>query len=115
MAQCSRCELDRPRHRAGRGLVQQRPDPQQRELQPGRGELRRRRWRPATLLDRNTANADQTDGIHVSGSGQTIRANVARDNDGWGIFAAPGNVDGGGNGASGNAEPAQCFNVSCTP
>jgi two-component system, OmpR family, sensor kinase len=25
------------------------------------------------------------------------------------------NVDGGGNRASGNAEPAQCFNVSCTP
>jgi parallel beta-helix repeat protein len=65
------------------------------------------------LLDRNTANANEADGIHVGGSGHTIRSNVARNNDGWGIFAAPGNVDGGGNRASGNAEPAQCFNVRC--
>jgi parallel beta-helix repeat protein len=67
------------------------------------------------LLDRNTANSNSSDGIRVSGSGHTIRANIARNNDGWGIFAAPGNVDGGGNRASGNAEPAQCFGVICTP
>ena len=65
------------------------------------------------LLDRNTASANFADGIHVSGSGHTIRGNVARNNDGWGIYAAPGNVDGGGNRASGNAEAAQCFNVRC--
>ena len=43
-----------------------------------------------------------------------IRNNRANNNDGWGINAAPGNVDGGGNRASGNAEPAQCFGVRCT-
>lgn len=67
------------------------------------------------LLDRNTSSSNNADGILVSGSGHTIRSNTARNNDGWGIYAAPGNVDGGGNRASGNAEPAQCFNVTCTP
>lgn len=51
----------------------------------------------------------------MTGSGHTITANTARNNAAWGIFAAPGNVDGGGNKASGNGEAAQCFNVVCTP
>ncbi|MQS38664.1 copper-binding protein, partial [Streptomyces katsurahamanus] len=43
------------------------------------------------------------------------QGNTARDNDGWGIFADPGNADGGGNRAGNNAEPGQCAGVVCTP
>ncbi|MCX6463889.1 MAG: DNRLRE domain-containing protein [Pseudonocardiales bacterium] len=43
----------------------------------------------------------------------TIRGNTVSGNDGWGIFAVPGNVDGGGNAASGNSEPGQCSGVVC--
>jgi hypothetical protein len=39
--------------------------------------------------------------------------NSANDNGGWGIFAAAGNSDGGGNTARGNLQPEQCFGVSC--
>ena len=35
-------------------------------------------------------------------------------NDGWGILASSGNIDGGANTASGNAEPGQCSGVVCT-
>ncbi|MCL7380568.1 nitrous oxide reductase family maturation protein NosD [Streptomyces sp. 35G-GA-8] len=66
-------------------------------------------------LIRNTTNANQGDGIHVSKATHTIQGNTARDNDSWGIFADPGNVDGGSNLAGGNAESAQCTGVVCTP
>ncbi|HEX5782294.1 MAG TPA: right-handed parallel beta-helix repeat-containing protein [Solirubrobacteraceae bacterium] len=65
------------------------------------------------LIDRNSAMGNGDDGIHVAGSGHTIVTNVAHMNDGWGIYAEPGNVDGGGNLAAGNVEPLQCFGIAC--
>jgi CSLREA domain-containing protein len=66
------------------------------------------------LLDRNTAMSNGDDGILVEGSGHTIVANVAHLNGEWGIYSNGGNVDGGGNLAAGNVEPAQCFGVVCS-
>ena len=51
---------------------------------------------------------------HRHGGGHTLTGNTANFNDGWGIFAEPGTIDGGGNKAVGNAEPAQCSGVVCT-
>ena len=67
------------------------------------------------LIDCNTTNDNLGDGIVVTTAVHTLRANVANLNDGWGIVAAVGNIDGGANEASGNSEPAQCFGVSCGP
>ncbi|MET8828478.1 right-handed parallel beta-helix repeat-containing protein [Streptomyces sp. NPDC004610] len=64
---------------------------------------------------RNTANGNSADGIHVSKFIHTLQGNTTRDNLGWGIYAEQGNADGGANRASGNAEPAQCSGVICTP
>lgn len=66
------------------------------------------------LVD-NTANANNGDGIHVSKAVHTLQGNTARNNGGWGVFADPGNVDGGGNRASGNGQAAQCAGVVCAP
>jgi CSLREA domain-containing protein len=65
------------------------------------------------LIDRNTANSNSGDGISVNAAVHTIVGNVANANDGWGMLVVPGNVDGGGNAASGNAEPTQCSGVAC--
>jgi parallel beta-helix repeat protein len=50
-------------------------------------------------------------GIFVD-SGNAVRRNTANDNDGFGIYAEPGVIDGGGNRASGNGV-ADCVNVIC--
>jgi parallel beta-helix repeat protein len=68
---------------------------------------------PGNLLDGNTASGNGEDGIHVAEGGHTIRGNTANSNFGWGIFAELGNTDGGGNRASGNGQPEQCFGVRC--
>jgi CSLREA domain-containing protein len=65
-----------------------------------------------TLIEGNVTNSNSSGGIFAAG-GHTITGNTANLNDGWGIFAEPGAIDGGGNMASGNAEPAQCFGVVC--
>ena len=65
------------------------------------------------LFDGNTANGNPGGGIAVTGPGHTLRRNVTNDNAGWGIYAADGTIDGGGNSASGNGESAQCFGVDC--
>lgn len=67
----------------------------------------------ANLIDCNTTNGNQSDGIVVRTPAHTIRANIADLNDGWGIVADLGNIDGGANQASRNSEPAQCYQVSC--
>jgi CSLREA domain-containing protein len=67
------------------------------------------------LIAGNQANNNLSDGISVGGSGHTITDNDAYNNAGFGIFAAEGNIDGGGNLASGNAEPLQCVGVVCSP
>jgi parallel beta-helix repeat protein len=64
-------------------------------------------------IDCNTTNENKGDGIVVTTAAHTIRANIANLNDGWGIVAGIGNIDGGTNNASGNSESAQCFGVSC--
>jgi large repetitive protein len=68
---------------------------------------------PGNVIDRNTASNNNSAGIAVDKAGHRISANSADNNDGWGIYAEVGNVDGGGNRATGNTEPAQCYNVSC--
>lgn len=67
----------------------------------------------ANLIDRNIASNNLGNGIAVAGGGHTIRSNTANGNSGWGIHAAPGITDGGGNLASGNAESTQCFGILC--
>jgi large repetitive protein len=67
----------------------------------------------ATLLERNTANSNGDDGIDVDAPGTTVTGNTANRNDDLGIEAVPGVIDGGGNKASGNGNPAQCLNVHC--
>ncbi len=68
---------------------------------------------PGNRIDRNTAHHNDSDGISVNKAGHVITANLADNNGGWGIYAAIGNTDGGGNRASGNIELAQCYNVVC--
>ena len=70
---------------------------------------------PGNRVARNTANGNGGDGILLAKGGHTVAANVTRDNVGWGISAAPGSIDGGGNVASGNgASGGQCSGVACT-
>ncbi len=66
------------------------------------------------VIDNNIASSNSGEGIIVNGEGHTIVGNTTNFNDGWGILASPGNIDGGGNEATGNAEPAQCSGVVCT-
>jgi parallel beta-helix repeat protein len=62
----------------------------------------------------NSAQGNGGDGFSVNGMTSSVQSNLARQNGGWGIYAGPGVLDGGGNGGSGNAEPAQCYLISCT-
>jgi parallel beta-helix repeat protein len=68
----------------------------------------------ATLVERNTANGNGHDGIEVSAPGTTLTRNTANFNHELGIEAVPGVIDGGGNQASGNGNPLQCTNVTCS-
>jgi parallel beta-helix repeat protein len=68
----------------------------------------------ATQLERNTANGNGHDGIEIDSPGTTVTGNTANLNLGLGIEAVPGTIDGGGNRASGNGNPLQCTNVSCS-
>jgi len=61
------------------------------------------------VIERNTAADKLGDGIVLKKEGHTIVGNAANRNEGWGIYADVGTIDGGGNTASGNAEPSQCF------
>jgi parallel beta-helix repeat protein len=56
----------------------------------------------------------RADGIDVDATGTTIRDNVADGNGDLGIEAVAGVVDGGGNRARGNGNPAQCTGVVCS-
>ena len=49
----------------------------------------------------------------MDAAGTTIARNKANINADLGIEAVPGVIDGGGNKAHGNGNPAQCMNVSC--
>ncbi len=66
------------------------------------------------VIEFNTTGSNTGGGIFVNAAAHIIRGNIADLNDGWGIYATAGNIDGGGNAATGNAEPAQCFTIVCT-
>ena len=67
-----------------------------------------------TLLFGNVAVNSGDDGIDVDAPGTTVTGNLAYHNHDLGIEAVPGVVDGGGNRAAGNGNPAQCTNVACS-
>jgi large repetitive protein len=68
----------------------------------------------ANTVAGNEASGNGGDGISVAGTATAVKNNFAKGNQGWGIFAALGVVDGGSNGARGNAEPAQCYQIACS-
>jgi parallel beta-helix repeat protein len=67
-----------------------------------------------TLLVRNLAIRNGDDGIDVDAPATTVTRNTANHNHDLGIEAVPGVIDGGGNHAAGNGNPAQCINIDCT-
>jgi parallel beta-helix repeat protein len=68
----------------------------------------------ANTVAGNAAQGNGGDGLSINAIGTTVRDNLARTNQGWGIYAAAGVIDGGGNGAAGNAELAQCHLIICS-
>jgi large repetitive protein len=66
-----------------------------------------------TLLVRNLAIGSGDDGIDVDAPATTVTRNIANHNHDLGIEAVPGVIDGGGNHAAGNGNPAQCINIDC--
>ena len=66
-----------------------------------------------TLIRGNVVVDALDDGIDVDAPGTVVRSNTANDNGDLGIEAVDGVIDGGGNRASGNANPLQCLNVVC--
>jgi parallel beta-helix repeat protein len=66
-----------------------------------------------TLLEGNHAVRSEDDGIDVNSRTTTITGNHAVHNGDFGIEAVVGVIDGGGNKARGNGNPAQCLNVVC--
>jgi parallel beta-helix repeat protein len=74
-------------------------------------------WDSDTTIERNRAERNGDDGIDVDigeyGGPITVRANRAFFNGDLGIEADPGTIDGGGNRASHNGNPAQCVGVRC--
>jgi parallel beta-helix repeat protein len=66
-----------------------------------------------TLLERNIAIGAGDDGIDVESAATTLTRNIAVHNGDLGIEAVPGVIDGGGNHAAGNGNPAQCTSIDC--
>jgi Right handed beta helix region len=66
-----------------------------------------------TLLRDNLVERNTGDGIEVQASNAALLDNRAFDNGDFGIDAAAGVTDLGGNAASGNGNPLQCRNVFC--
>ena len=66
-----------------------------------------------TLLARNLAVHSGDDGIDVRAPGTTVTRNTANANHDLGIAAVRRVIDGGGNRAAGNGNPAQCTNIAC--
>jgi len=62
----------------------------------------------ATLIARNSADRSGHDGIETDAPGTTLSRNSANRNHDLGMEAVPGVIDGGGNHAFGNGNPAQC-------
>jgi hypothetical protein len=53
------------------------------------------------------------DGIRLDAPGNIVTSNHANRNAEWGISAIEGTIDGGGNTAHHNGQPAQCSGVVC--
>ena len=65
------------------------------------------------VVERNVSSGNGDDGIDVDSTGVTVAKNTANFNADLGIEGVPGVIDGGGNKARGNGNPAQCLNVTC--
>jgi parallel beta-helix repeat protein len=65
------------------------------------------------LFKKNHADKNGANGIEIADAGNTITKNHADKNTNLGISAVAGNVDGGGNKAHHNGNPAQCVGVTC--
>ena len=68
---------------------------------------------PGARIEANRTTGNGDDGLDVRRAGTLLRANAADRNGDLGISAVAGVVDGGGNRAAGNGNPAQCAGVSC--
>jgi large repetitive protein len=66
-----------------------------------------------TVLDSNVTMGASDDGIDVDSPATTLTRNIAVDNGDLGIEAVVGVIDGGGNHAAGNGNPAECINIAC--
>jgi parallel beta-helix repeat protein len=67
-----------------------------------------------TLIQGNSADGNGRDGIKADAKGTTLRRNSANRNHDLGIEAVLGVIDGGGNHAFGNGDPAECLNIVCS-
>jgi parallel beta-helix repeat protein len=68
---------------------------------------------PGARIAANRSSRNGDDGIDVRRAGTLLRANAANRNGDLGISTVAGVIDGGGNRAAGNGNPAQCEGVSC--
>jgi parallel beta-helix repeat protein len=68
---------------------------------------------PGARVEANRTSRNGDDGLDARRPGTLLRANAANRNGDLGISAVAGVVDGGGNRAAGNGNPAQCTGVSC--
>ncbi len=67
-----------------------------------------------TVVKRDHVFGAEVHGILVGNPTTTVTRNEARYNGRLGIKAVRGTIDGGGNRASGNGDPRQCVNISCS-
>jgi parallel beta-helix repeat protein len=66
-----------------------------------------------SLLKRNVARRNGDDGFDIESDSTKLTKNRAVRNGDLGIEAVQGVIDGGGNTAHGNGDPAQCSNIAC--
>jgi parallel beta-helix repeat protein len=66
-----------------------------------------------SLLKRNVARHNGDDGFDIESDSTKLTKNRAVRNGDLGIEAVQGVIDGGGNTAHGNGDPAQCSNIAC--
>ena len=96
--------------------VEQPDRPQHRQHERRRGHRGRPTRRPsarATSSRATSPTATAATASRIDGVGHILKDNSAQMNGGWGIYAAVGAIDRGGNYAAGNLEPQQCYNVVC--
>jgi len=65
-----------------------------------------------SVISQNTSSFNGGDGIEAANA--IVSRNLTLSNGQYGIRAVVGVVDGGGNKAAGNGEPAQCLGVTCS-